>query len=106
MPKIENFTSYFKIDNRRYNKNTLNWEPFGDLIRVYHFTSPNIITEAGYTEWTDSNDNTYASLSELSDALDFAFYTNAASSGFVSESNSSTTPLNSSSIYTGSWTGS
>lgn len=106
MPKLENFDTYFKIDSRRIARNTAEYESFGNLIRVYRYTSPNILAEAEYQEWTDSTDTPYASLALLEADLNSFMFTSetpVGSSSVVSTGNSTTTLLTSGSTFTGSW---
>lgn len=102
MPKLENFPTYLKIDDRRFVKNTLEYEVFDDIVRVYHFTSPNEIFDAVYSDWTDSDDVAYPSLVALTNDLDVSFYSDSLS-GTTSVGNSTTTLLTASSTFTGEW---
>ncbi len=73
MPKLVDYTSHIKIDEKMLIKGTLEYEVFGDpqeLVRVYRFTSPNIVFEGHYSDWTDENNIAYTSLLQLTNNLD------------------------------------
>lgn len=71
MPKLENFPTFFKINNHRFQGNSLDFNTNGDIVSVYYSQTPQVLLyEGAYSVWTDSTDTPYASLQLLTDDLE------------------------------------
>lgn len=80
MPKLENFSSYLKIDGNPYNKNGLIYRLSGDYVSLYYSgkDAERVVEKAvgNFSKWTDSSDNAYTTVALLIADLDsFLFQT-------------------------------
>jgi hypothetical protein len=72
MPKLEDFNSFFIIDDHRFINGDLNYFVGSEgEVSIYYGRQPHRILYKGhYNEWTDLNDNEYSSLGLLISDLD------------------------------------
>lgn len=91
MPKLVDYTSHIKIDDKMLIKGTLEYEVFGDpreIVRVYRYTSPNIVFEGHYSTWTNFSDQSYSSVISLTSDLD-KFLPSPVNTNFLERQNDS-----------------